>query len=73
MNGIEGEDITDIDVTDARDGEEVAGRKDVFPAEERGDDVLRGLRPDEPEGRQSAFWRDGFRMECPRQRPRHCE
>lgn len=43
MNGIEGEDITDIDVTDARDGEEVAGCKNIFPAKERGDDVLRGL------------------------------
>jgi hypothetical protein len=47
MDSIEGEDVADFDVTDARHGDEVAWGKDVLPAEERRDDVLGGLGANE--------------------------
>lgn len=43
MNGIKGENVADFDVTDARNGDEITRGEDVFPAEERRDDVLGGL------------------------------
>lgn len=37
---VEGENVADFDITEAGYGERVAWGEDVFPARERGDDVL---------------------------------
>lgn len=48
---VELEDVTDLDVADVRDGEEVAGSKNILFAYDIGDDVLGGLRANELESR----------------------
>lgn len=47
VNFVELEDVSDLDVAQMGHGEEVAGRQDVFLADEGRDDVARGLGADE--------------------------
>lgn len=65
MDGIECQNVTNFDVTNARNGKEVAWCKDVFSAEKRRDNVLRWLGANELEGRDGRFRRDDLGMKCP--------
>lgn len=56
---IKSQNVADIDVAQARDGEQVAGGEDVFSADKGGDDILRGLGTDEVEGGSCGLWCDG--------------